>query len=74
MLQAMRSVGAIVVLVLRVLCLVLAPAVVWGRNLLLDTDRYVQTLEPLIHRSSVERHGSAPPECGTAQFLIRLGW
>jgi hypothetical protein len=42
-----RSIGAEVALTLAVLCLVLAPPAVWGRNLVLDTDRYVQTLVPL---------------------------
>lgn len=42
-----RSTGAVILIVLGVLCLVVAPMAVWGRNLLLNTDRYVETLKPV---------------------------
>ena len=49
-----RSIAAVVVLVLGVLCLVLAPPAIWGRNLVLDTDRYVDTLAPVAHDPGVQ--------------------
>lgn len=42
-----RSTGSAILVVVGVLCLVLAPVAVWGRNLLLNTDRYVETLRPI---------------------------
>ena len=49
-----RSAGISIILVLSVICLVLTPVVVWGRNLLLNTDRYVQTVEPLASNPGVQ--------------------
>jgi hypothetical protein len=45
--RIVRSVVAITLIVIGVLCLVLSPIVIWGRNLVLNTDRYVDTLAPL---------------------------
>ena len=42
-----RSVGSAVLIILGVLCLVLSPVAIWGRNLVLNTDRYVETVTPL---------------------------
>src|SRR5215468_3518619 len=49
-----RSTGITIILVLSVICLVLTPVVIWGRNLLLNTDRYVQTVEPLASNPGVQ--------------------
>jgi hypothetical protein len=45
--RIVRSVVAIILIVIGVLCLVLSPIVIWGRNLVLNTDQYVSTLAPL---------------------------
>ncbi len=50
-----RAFGSTLLIVLGVLCLVLSPVTIWGRNLVLDTDRYVQTLEPLASDSGVQQ-------------------
>jgi LPXTG-motif cell wall-anchored protein len=42
-----RSAGSAVLIILGVLCLVLSPVAIWGRNLVLNTDRYVETVTPL---------------------------
>jgi LPXTG-motif cell wall-anchored protein len=49
--------------------LVLTPVVVWGRNLLLNTDRYVQTVEPLASNPGVQNTVIAAVD---AQFQGRL--
>mgnify|MGYP003694129649 CR=1 FL=1 len=64
-----RSAGISIILVLSVICLVLTPVVVWGRNLLLNTDRYVQTVEPLASNPGVQNTVIAAVD---AQFQGRL--
>lgn len=64
-----RSAGISIILVLSVICLVLTPVVVWGRNLLLNTDRYVQTMEPLASNPGVQNTVIAAVD---AQFQGRL--
>jgi LPXTG-motif cell wall-anchored protein len=49
-----RSVGSAVLVILGVLCLVLSPVAIWGRNLILNTDRYVQTVTPLAADTGVQ--------------------
>ena len=49
-----RSVVSILLCVVGVLCLVLSPVTIWGRNLLLDTNRYVQTVTPLADSPAVQ--------------------
>jgi hypothetical protein len=49
-----RSVGSAVLIILGVICLVLAPVAIWGRNLILNTDRYVQTVTPLADNVGVQ--------------------
>jgi hypothetical protein len=49
-----QSVAALVLAVLGVLCLTVSPVAVWGRNLVLNTDRYVQTLKPLAQDAGVQ--------------------
>ncbi len=41
-------------IVLGVLCLVVSPPAIWGRNLLLNTDRYVDTLQPVASDPGVQ--------------------
>ncbi len=64
-----RSAGVSIILVLSVICLVLTPVVVWGRNLLLNTDRYVQTVEPLASNPGVQNTVIAAVD---AQFQGRI--
>jgi hypothetical protein len=49
-----RTVVAVLLIVIGVLCLVLSPIVIWGRNLVLNTDRYVTTLAPLARDPGVQ--------------------
>jgi LPXTG-motif cell wall-anchored protein len=56
-------------LVLSVICLVLTPVVVWSRNLILNTDRYVQTVEPLASNPGVQNTVIAAVD---AQFQGRI--
>jgi hypothetical protein len=37
----------VLMIVLGALCLTISPVAIWSRNLILNTDRYVQTLKPL---------------------------
>ena len=49
-----RSIGAVLLIVLSVVCLTLSPIAVWGRNLVLDTDGYVSTVAPLSLNTQVQ--------------------
>jgi LPXTG-motif cell wall-anchored protein len=49
-----RSILSTLLIVVGVLGLVLSPLAIWGRNLLLNTDRYVQTLAPLASNPGVQ--------------------
>jgi LPXTG-motif cell wall-anchored protein len=49
-----RSVGSAVLIILGVLCLVLSPVAIWGRNLILNNDRYVETVTPLADDPGVQ--------------------
>jgi LPXTG-motif cell wall-anchored protein len=49
-----RSTAAAILIVIGVLCLVLAPLAIWGRNLVLNTDRYVATLKPVASNAGVQ--------------------
>ncbi len=49
-----RSTAAALAVALGLLCMTVAPAAIWGRNLLLNTDRYVSTLEPLASEPGVQ--------------------
>jgi hypothetical protein len=53
-LAACRSTTVVVLLVLGTLCATLAPVTVWGRNLVLNTDRYVATLRPVAANPGVQ--------------------
>ena len=52
--RAGRSAGSVALIVLGVLCLVLMPLAIWGRNLVLNTDRYVETLTPIASNVGVQ--------------------
>ena len=52
--RILRTTISIILCVLGVICLVLAPITIWGRNLLLDTNRYVQTVTPLADSPMVQ--------------------
>jgi LPXTG-motif cell wall-anchored protein len=64
-----RSAGISIILILSVICLVLTPVVIWGRNLVLNTDRYVQTMEPLASNPGVQSTVIAAVD---AQFQDRI--
>ncbi len=49
-----RSTVAIILIVLGILCLTLSPLVIWGRNLILNTNRYVETLQPIAHNPGLQ--------------------
>lgn len=49
-----RAWGSAILAVLGVLCLVLTPVTIWGRNLVLNTDRYVSTMAPLAANPGVQ--------------------
>lgn len=49
-----RSTVAVLAVTLGALCLTLSPVAIWGRNLVLDTDRYVETLAPLASDPGVQ--------------------
>jgi hypothetical protein len=49
-----RAFLSVVLIVLGVLCLVISPVAIWGRNLVLDTNRYVETVAPLVHNPGVQ--------------------
>ena len=53
--HAARATGSVILCVLGVLCLTLSPLAIWGRNLILNTDRYVSTLEPLASNPGVQQ-------------------
>jgi hypothetical protein len=50
-----RSAVVVLLLVLATLCALLSPVTVWGRNLVLNTDRYVKTLEPVASNPGVQQ-------------------
>jgi hypothetical protein len=50
-----RSAVVVLLLVLGTLCALLSPVTVWGRNLVLNTDRYVKTLEPVAGNPGVQQ-------------------
>lgn len=45
--DTLRNIAAVVLIVLGAVCITAAVPAVWGRNLVLNTDRYVETLKPL---------------------------
>jgi LPXTG-motif cell wall-anchored protein len=49
-----RSSAAVILIVLGVLCFTVAPLAIWGRNLVLNTDRYVATLKPVASDPGVQ--------------------
>jgi hypothetical protein len=56
-----RTVGSVaratlsaILVILGVLSLVLSPVAIWGRNLILDTNHYVDTVAPLVHNPGVQ--------------------
>jgi hypothetical protein len=49
-----RATLAVILIVLGILCLTLSPLTIWGRNLILNTDRYVDTLKPIAHNTGVQ--------------------
>ncbi len=51
----LRNSAVVLLLVLATLLALLSPPVIWGRNLLLNTDRYVSTLTPLAANAGVQQ-------------------
>lgn len=52
--RAARAVGSTLLIIIGVLCLVVMPMTIWGRNLVLNTDRYVETLKPIAADTGVQ--------------------
>lgn len=50
----LRSTGVVLLMVIATLFVALSPVTIWGRNLVLNTDRYVQTLKPLASDPGVQ--------------------
>jgi hypothetical protein len=51
---AARAFLSVLLIVLGVLCLTLSPVAIWGRNLILDTNHYVETVKPLASNPGVQ--------------------
>lgn len=49
-----RSVIAVIAVTLGLVCMTVSPLAIWGRNLVLNTDRYVETLDPLASDPGVQ--------------------
>ena len=49
-----RSTGVVALLVFATLFAMLTPVAIWGRNLVLNTDRYVQTMSPLATNPKIQ--------------------
>jgi LPXTG-motif cell wall-anchored protein len=49
-----RAFFSVLLIVLGVLCLTLSPVAIWGRNLILDTNHYVETVKPLASNPGVQ--------------------
>jgi hypothetical protein len=47
-----RALASVLLIVAGVLGLVLSPVAIWGRNFVLDTNRYVETMAPLASNSN----------------------
>ena len=52
--HAARTTGAVILLIIGALCLTLAVPAIWARNQVLNTDRYVATMEPLATNPDVQ--------------------
>lgn len=53
-LAVLRSTAVVLLLVLGTLCMTLAPVTIWGRNLVLNTDRYVKIMTPVASNPGVQ--------------------
>jgi len=52
--RILRATLSVILIVLGILCLTLSPLTIWGRNLILNTDRYVETLKPIARNPGVQ--------------------
>ncbi|HET9632548.1 MAG TPA: hypothetical protein VFP73_09130 [Terrabacter sp.] len=52
--HAVRSTFVVILTIIAALCLTLAVPAVWARNQVLDTDRYVATMQPLASNADVQ--------------------
>ncbi len=52
--HAARTTGVVILIIIGALCLTLAVPAVWARNQVLNTDRYVATMEPLATNADVQ--------------------
>lgn len=52
--HAARTTGAVILVIIGALCLTLAVPAIWARNQVLNTDRYVATMEPLATNPDVQ--------------------
>ena len=67
-----RSVGSAVLIILGVLCLVLSPVAIHARNLILNTDRYVETWKALEKLAADGRVRAIGVSNFTVEHLRRL--
>lgn len=49
-----RTTAAVVFVTVGVLCMVISAPAIWSRNLLLNTDRYLETLAPVTQDPAVQ--------------------
>jgi hypothetical protein len=52
--NVLRSIAVVVLIVLGAVCALAAVPAIWGRNLVLNTDRYVETLTPLATNPGIQ--------------------
>jgi hypothetical protein len=52
--SVVRATLSAILIVLGVLSLVISPVAIWGRNLVLNTDHYVETVAPLVKNPGVQ--------------------
>ncbi|WP_207555908.1 hypothetical protein [Intrasporangium flavum] len=52
--RAARTTGAVILVIIGALCLTLSVPAIWARNQVLNTDRYVATMEPLASNADVQ--------------------
>ena len=52
--QVARKAASALLIIVGVLCLSVMPLAIWGRNLVLNTDRYVETMTPIAQNVGVQ--------------------
>ncbi len=52
--HSLRTTAVVVLVVLGTICMTVSPVAIWGRNLVLNTDRYVETLKPIAENTGMQ--------------------